>query len=162
MVMFATLWNNYPDEEFPCMHDGNPTYPHQCSIRMGTCFARSGVQLPRVPHCRVHPRSSGHLLGVPAVIQGLRRHRPCGFGREERLDPGRFEEQIADRSGVIAFENYWVREGERRRSGDHIDLWNGTRLTSWTSVFRIHLGINIDGLWSDFHRSERISFWPVA
>lgn len=72
-------------------------------------------------------------------------------------------DRISDKSGIIFFANYWQREGETgdSRSGDHIDLWNGSRLTSVTSWARIHMGISWDGLWSDFRRSTRVLFWPI-
>ncbi|WP_418064604.1 T6SS effector amidase Tae4 family protein [Serratia rubidaea] len=65
---------------------------------------------------------------------------------------------------MIFFKDYGQRRGEsfRNRSGDHIDLWNGDRLTTKTSYFRIQWGISLAGRFSDFFKSKEIWFWRVV
>ena len=72
---------------------------------------------------------------------------------------------IEDKTGIVFLANYWQRDAEvgtAGRSGDHIDLWNGSRFTSYTSWVRVQLGISWDGLWSDYERAEKALFWHIA
>jgi len=59
--------------------------------------------------------------------------------------------------GIIFFQNYWGTGNQ----GDHIDLWNGTRLTHWSSWARIQLHIS-GGSWSDYRKAEAIWFWGIS
>lgn len=71
---------------------------------------------------------------------------------------------IEGRSGIIFLANYWQRDSERgtqRRSGDHIDLWNGSRLTSLVSWFRVHWNFSIDGLCADYRLASKVLFWHI-
>jgi hypothetical protein len=49
----------------------------------------------------------------------------------------------------------------KSRTGDHIDLWNGSRFTEFSSWFRVHWGISYDGLWSDYRLASSALFFPV-
>ncbi|MCG8156530.1 hypothetical protein JMY81_14865 [Brenneria goodwinii] len=64
---------------------------------------------------------------------------------------------------MIFFKDFWRRGNESfpNRSGDHIDLWNGTRLTTKLSYLRIQWGVSIEGIASDFFDSKEIWFWKV-
>lgn len=66
-------------------------------------------------------------------------------------------------SRYIFFKVFWRRGNETfgNRSGDHIDLLNGRRLTDWLSYPRIQLGFSIEGTFSDYHESREIWFWKV-
>jgi hypothetical protein len=82
--------------------------------------------------------------------------------------------KISGLTGDIFFKDYWQRtvngkkESFRNRSGDHIDLWNGSRITDWFSWVRIHMrfgnfGVHsLRGDVSDFKESKAIWFWSVA
>lgn len=45
--------------------------------------------------------------------------------------------------------------------GNHIDLWNGSRMTSIFSGLRTRFNIVLPN-WSDLRKSKRIRFFPVA
>jgi len=47
------------------------------------------------------------------------------------------------------------------RTGDHIDLWNGSRMTAYSSWFRVHLGVSWEGVWSDFRGASKVLFWAI-
>lgn len=83
-----------------------------------------------------------------------------GVGRPEVVTGSDWTERIDGRTGVIFFGDYWVRPGGQR-TGDHIDLWNGSRMTAWTSWIRVQTGLHWDGYWSDYSKSRTIIFWPV-
>jgi len=71
--------------------------------------------------------------------------------------------ELSNQKGVIFFKDFWRRGDEsfQNRSGDHIDLWNGTRLTTRLSYFRIQWGISIEGMASDLMQSREIWFWKI-
>ena len=48
-----------------------------------------------------------------------------------------------------------------RPTGDHIDLWNGSRLTDWKTWIRIQFGLVIPEVWSDLEKSKKILFWEI-
>jgi hypothetical protein len=78
--------------------------------------------------------------------------------------PGKgFRRAIAARQGIAFFKDYWLREGEKSPTGDHIDLWNMDRLTpSWQSFARFTLGIGrIPSLYSDLENARAVMFWPI-
>lgn len=72
------------------------------------------------------------------------------------------------------FEDYWLRDGEKYPSGDHIDLWRKDRLTpSFETFLRFTLGIgslrvpnDLRGgfrhVFSDLENSRRVVFWEIA
>lgn len=67
--------------------------------------------------------------------------------------------------------NYWRRSGETSTAtGDHIDLWSGSRLTatglSFLSTFGRRPGISTIGAgtswgYSDLGKSTEILFWEI-
>ena len=79
-----------------------------------------------------------------------------------------FKDKLAGRKGIIYFKDYWQRAGEehRSRSGDHIDLWNGSSLTSGWSWWRIHVRVGSFGAHSifdvsDYEQAKAVWFWRV-
>jgi hypothetical protein len=65
---------------------------------------------------------------------------------------------LSGKTGIIFFRHYWG----VNHQGNHIDLWDGSKLTArFSSWIRVHLGIVIDGLWSDYRGAEEIWFWPI-
>ena len=168
MVTFQKLWDNHPTitgDKNPCSTNGRPNFSNQCAIRMGVCLARCGVDTSRIPgaiHCWHHTKSAGHVIRAEELAIGLTKYPMAGIHRMQEVDPKGYKNKLAGKRGVIFFKDYWQREiGGRResfrnRSGDHIDLWNGTRLTDWISWVRILLGI------SDYTKSKSIWFWRVT
>ena len=81
----------------------------------------------------------------------------------EVLDVARAEEEadLAGRTGVIFFKDYWTRGNEpfANRSGDHIDLWNKSRISGASMLYRAL--IEMLGLVSDLNKSKAVWFWEV-
>lgn len=46
-------------------------------------------------------------------------------------------------------------------SGDHIDLFNGSRMTGIDSWIRIRTGISWRNVWSDYRKAKAIWFWHM-
>lgn len=75
-----------------------------------------------------------------------------------------FHKTLAARRGIVFFKDYWMREGEKSPTGDHIDLWNMDRLTpSWQNFTRFTLGIaRIPSVYSNLENSRAVLFWALA
>jgi hypothetical protein len=99
----------------------------------------------------------------------------CGLpkGPENVTGPD-WQHKIHGKTGIVYFENYWARNANEKvddkPSGDHIDLWNGSRLTagglSFFSTLGRRMGFNSIGAgtawgYSDLGRSTEVLFWEV-
>lgn len=165
-LSFDKLWNAHPTisgNENPCSKD----FTNQCAIRVGVALAACGVDTTKIPgatHCWHHPKSEGHILRAQELADGMSKASIGGIGSRISIDPKKISEELRGKKGIIFFADYWQRSGEadRNRSGDHIDLWNGSRLTTLSSWFRIQWGFSIDGYWSDFGKSKKVWFWSVS
>lgn len=179
MVTFKQLWGNHPTisgEENPCTTNGKKNFPNQCAVRVGVALTKCGVKttsIPGVTHCWQHPKSAGHVIRAEELSIGLTKVRLPGLNSVIKVNPKSFSEELSGKRGIIFFKDYWRRtnsgskESFRNRSGDHIDIWNGSRITDRTSWARIYLRIGSFGLhsitdrFSDFEDSKEIWFWEV-
>ena len=170
MPSFQTIWNNYPADSTPCHNPGTTDprtgWENQCAVRVGMALANSGVSYRsfRGAVCPGTPRRQGEVANAQVLANWLTRHPFPGCAhRPQRYTGSNVFESIQDRTGIIFLANYWQRPTDRgnARTGDHIDLWNGSRMTSNSSWLRVHLGISWDGLWSDFRLASRVLFWNV-
>jgi hypothetical protein len=168
MVTFKQLWENHPTVK----GEGNPCsseFTNQCAIQMGTCLFRAGVKsIPGVQTCWLKGhKGAGHYLLAEELANGLRRATIPGILPAKEISSPDFHTSILGRTGIIFFKDYWQRkingkvESFRNRSGDHIDLWNGSRMTDTLSWARIRFGIVIPGIWSDLEDSRSIWFWNI-
>lgn len=115
---FVNLWSNYPTESSPC--DG--PWTNQCAIRMsltlnaeGSITVDSGTYTE--PKC-----AHGHARGAESLANWLWRHhlgRPLIY-----TDGAKAKRENVTKTGIIFFKDCFIRDGETRRRGDHIDLWN--------------------------------------
>lgn len=86
---------------------------------------------------------------------------PTGFGKMIQVNPDTSQKELADKTGVILFKDYWPRgnESEETGSGDHIDLWDKDEITGGSMFFRSMCGFF--GVLSDLSHSKQIWFWEV-
>ncbi|MAA75468.1 MAG: hypothetical protein CMN28_12275 [Salinisphaeraceae bacterium] len=176
MVTFQNLWMKHPTitgPDNPCSSNGRKNFSNQCAIRVGHALAECGIDTRRIRgarHCWQHDNAMGHILRAEELARGLDLANIAGLGKKIEVSPAQFSEALKGKTGIIFFKDYWIREGEvtRNASGDHIDLWNGSRLTDWTSWLRIQMRIGSWGLhsisdaWSDFQDAKAIWFWSAA
>jgi len=169
-VTFENLWENHATYEYPCSTNGKSNYSDQCAIRVGVALVKSGYDVTKLRSggkpifCDYHPKKEGHILRAEEFALALDKTRIPGIKATQKIIPGAgFNKKINGKKGIIFLKDYWARSGETTNpSGDHIDLWNGSRLTARTSYFRVQWGISWDGEWSDFHRSKEVLwFWEV-
>jgi hypothetical protein len=175
MLTFKQLWENHPTvkgEENPCGSE----FTNQCAIKLGTALSRAGVKsIPGVHTCWLKEhKGAGHYLLAEELANGLRRASIPGILPVKEIPSKNFQANILGRTGIIFFRDYWQRningkvELFRNRSGDHIDLWNGSRLTQLSSWARIHIRVSNLGMHSiplfgvsDLEDSRAIWFWSV-
>ena len=167
MVKFKGLWDRYPTiqgEKAPCKTDGKINFEDQCAIRLGACLAANGINTTNLVnskrHCWHHDSSEGHVLAAEELANGLARYPIPGVQKLVRVNPRDYQKDLFGKKGIIFFKDFWLRNGEsfRNRSGDHIDLWNSTRLTDWRTWFMISSTFNVGG---SYGKSKEIWFWRV-
>jgi len=164
-ILFNTMWDNYPSEH-PC-HDpkGNvpKEYENQCAMSLGYALEKSGVTFKSYTggRCPWGPKDGGMVTEAQGLANWLRKRPFCGCPAPETYTGETVFDKIASRTGILFLADYWERSAGDR-SGDHIDLWNGSRLKSSVSTwFRIHLHLSWDGWFSDFRRAKQAIFWFI-
>lgn len=167
-IKFETIWKNYPSTD-PCVDSktGKPAaaFLNQCAIRVGYALEKSGVSFVTFEgkRCPNATKKSGMVAGAQDLANWLGPKRFNGCSKAETYTGKTAFEKISGRTGIIFLANYWQRPGEsgETRTGDHIDLWNGSRMTASSSWFRVHLGISWDGIWSDYELAPKVFFWAI-
>lgn len=113
-VTYDRLDSSYPNEQAPC-GDG---WENQCAIRMSIALEGAGFSFDGYtdPLC-----SHNHARGAESLANHLWRQwgRPRIF-----TSPQSAKGSLASSRGIIFFKDL---RGFRGGSGDHIDLWSGTR-----------------------------------
>lgn len=158
MTPFVTLWKNHPivTGEGPLLDTRQ--YPNQCAVKLYAALQRSGVNMrtfsgqlswqKNVPKYAIRAQDLADWLASPAS--------PIHSKVEKYSGKDAFE-KISGRTGIVFFQNYWGTGNQ----GDHIDLWNGSRLTDWVSWVRIYARFRSYGLGTDYRKAESIWFWPL-
>ena len=167
-VTFQTLWNNYPSEPpYVDAKTGKPPagYENQCAIKVSVALAKSGVSLKTFKGnlCPAQPNGTVLATSAQELANWLNTQPFNGCPKAEVYTGKEAFEKIKGRSGILFLADYWQRTGEtgKTRTGDHIDLWNGSRMTSFSSWVRVHFGVSWDGLWSDYRGASKVMFWPI-
>lgn len=163
IVEFKAIWAAYPSTD-PCdAKDGNGTklFKNQCAIRVSHALKGVGATFKSYPakrKCWIHPGAE-HILAAKELADWLEKQPFLGCRQAENITGGDWRNKVEGRTGIICFEDYYApSEGS---GGDHIDLWNGSRMTSLFSGFRTRFNI-VMPRWSDLRKSRRIRFFPVA
>ncbi|HTF98659.1 MAG TPA: type VI secretion system amidase effector protein Tae4 [Cellvibrio sp.] len=158
MSFFKTLWDKHPtntDDDYPCKTKGKNNFHNQCAIRMGVCFERAGLKTSKlmIRKCWQHKAEDGHTLAAEEFANALQKvaispkiQKPIKFKGSEGFS------KIAGKKGIIFFKDYYGQNGQ----GDHIDLWNGTRLTRFSTVWDF-MALN-----GGIYRKADVWFFPVA
>lgn len=167
-IAFQTIWNNYSGES-PCKDPKTgkppPGYDNQCAIRLGYAMEKSGVSFASYhgARCPFASKNGGMVASAQGLANWLKTRPFPGCPIYEKYTGKDVFEKINGRTGIIFLANYWQRDSDKgeARTGDHIDLWNGSSMTAASSWIRVHLGLSWDGLWSDFRRATEVLFWPI-
>lgn len=171
-IKFATLWANYPDSH-PCVTaQGNdpPGYSNQCAIKVSYALEKSGASLDSFSGalCPNGSARSNRWAARAAELAAWLKKRPfCGCPYPKKVTGEDYEATIKGRTGIIYYKDYWLREGEKLPTGDHIDLWNGSRLTAsgfagtLATFLRFSVGIQSGPGFSDLRKAKEILFWNI-
>ena len=169
MVSFATLWRNHPlvTGEKPVLD--RTVYPNQCAINLSAALIRSGVDMASFhgtwsweknkPKYPIRAQELANWFAKGGARLGAKTEKFSGkevFGREKG------KSGMSGRSGIVFFQHFWG----PGMQGNHIDLWNGSRLTDWKSWARINIrignfGLHDLGAGSDYQRAQSVWFWAL-
>ncbi len=153
MATFDDLWNNhptsgvgpYPYDSLPCRQpNGQPWYLHQCAPRLSVCLTRSGISLAKFSGgwCLRHDKQ--HAKAAYPLAYYLMHHKDTPWPEVIKNNAQRNlinSSQFLIRKGIVFFSNFWGTNNQ----DDHIDLWNGTRMTYGDNNY--------------FSRSQEVWFW---
>jgi hypothetical protein len=147
-VSFKTLWTRHPSNmgvRSPCTTDGKVNFENQCAIRMGECFLKSGVPLGSFSGAKCYPghkHNQSHILRAEELADWMKA-QPVLFGKVD-IKRNVKASNYAGKNGVIFLKNFWGVGNQ----GDHIDLWNGSKMTL--------------GLPEYFTVAQEVWFWEVS
>jgi hypothetical protein len=177
-VTFAKLWASYPGgHPYADPNTGKPPpgFDNQCAIKVSMAIHGAGIAMKSFRGLARQVNSLPVAYVAAQLAEWLKLQPFCGLRKSpENVTGPNWQERIRGRTGIVYFANYWARdEREKKRdkpSGDHIDLWNGSRLTasgmSFFSTLGRRIGLNSVGAgtswgYSDLGRSAEILFWEV-
>ncbi len=173
VIKFEELWEAYPWGK-PC----TGPYEDQCAARLGVCLYKNGVEGKSFYGARCSVDHPSHMLRAAEVAAWLQRIPFAGCPRPVNITGENWEETVKNKTGIIFFNGYWHRDtdGAGVTSGDHIDLWNGKRLTassipdSLATFGRFYLNVQSTlelklllgrATYSDLGKSHLILFWEI-
>lgn len=161
-TLMRTAYDDYRQDSGPC----KAGVTNQCAVRMSVALERCGVSFNAFePRRRVHRNRPAcrltvpHVLGARECIRYLRRL----WGQPERFrgdEVNSAAEAIEGRTGIVYFDNCFTREGSATKSGDHIDLWNGT--TYYNQLIHVPAGGDAAAGTPLFGRSEEVWFYHLV
>ena len=149
-VSFKELWAWHPSNlgnDSPCATDGTVNFKNQCAIRMGECFSKSGVLLNSFYGAKCYPghkHNQSHILRAEELA-GWMKTQPVFFGKVETKRNVKASD-YANKNGIIFLKNFWGAGNQ----GDHIDLWNGSKMTG------------IEPRESYISAAQEVWFWEVS
>lgn len=165
MPTFAALWSNHPNIKGDAPLLDKKTYENQCAINLSAALLRSGVDMRNYngqwswqkdkPRYAIRAQELANWLAEPASYLPTRREK---FPGKEAFGDVDGKKGLKGRTGIVFFQNYWGIGGQ----GDHIDLWNGARLTDMLSWARIYARIGSFGLGTDYRKAQSVWFWALT
>lgn len=177
-VTFAKLWESYPSGNpyiDPKTGKPPPGYDNQCAIKVSAAIHGSGIEMKSFRGAAVIMKGLKTAVVATQLADWLKLQPFCGLPRwPVKVTGPEWHDNIAGKTGIVYFENYWARssteKSDDKPTGDHIDLWNGSRLTagglSFISTLGRRMGLTSVGAgtswgYSDLGRSTEILFWEI-
>jgi len=173
-IPFSTLNSNFPNSwfseiEHPDSKTGKDCFGNHCAINMSEAIVESGQELDNfkgVSCWNCEDKNGKHALRAEELAQWLVDH-PSEVGATAiELTGSNYEDYVQGKKGIIFFKDYWQRNGESGRTGDHIDIWNKNELesigTMSTWMRRTFPQFSEDHLdMSDLRKSKKVMFWEL-
>jgi hypothetical protein len=168
-LVFTTLWSNYPNSKPYVDKSGNPPkgYENQCAIKVSQALQLSGVDMASFKGATASVAGKRLVIRAEELATWLKKRKIPGVGSPLNITGADWQDKAKNKKGIIYFANYWKREGEKSPSGDHIDLWNGSRLTASgfegtvVTLLRFGLGVSSGPGFSDLGKSTEILLWEM-
>ena len=169
-VMFGVLWAAYPSSK-PYLDLTTGKVPegfdNQCAIKISLALLEAGVKLERFKGAVVFIKGARIAIRAQELAEWLKIQSVPGIAPAETITGERWESKIRGRTGIVYFADYWTRGNEKLPTGDHIDLWNGSRMTASgvegvaVTFLRFGLGIESGPWFSSLNKAKTIWFWEV-
>lgn len=142
---------------------------NQCAIKVSVALHAAGVELKSFRGAHVLIKGKYAAIRAEELAAWLKTQHVNGIVSPPANVTGEnWQERIKGKKGIVFFANYWARPGESKHpSGDHIDLWNGSRLTASglegavVTMLRFGVGVNSGPGFSDLGKATSILFWEV-
>lgn len=176
-ITFQQLWDNFATgTPYTDAKTGKPPpgFENQCAIRMSVTLHRVGINMKSFAGKAISLNGKKAALLAKDLAAWLDKKPFCGLPlKSENITGESWEKYIKGKNGIVFFENYWRRAGEKNShpTGSHIDLWNGSRLTAsgfvdGLATFGRYVGIRTlfggtEYGYSDLGGSTRILFWEI-
>ena len=186
-LKFKNLWASYPSSPpYIDPKTGKPPagYSNQCAIKVSVAIHGAGIEMksftPKVigvdaKHFGMVTIDGKNTATLASQLATWLKLQPfCGLPQKpENITGADWEKKVNGRTGIVYFSDYWMRETDRagQPTGDHIDLWNGKRLTAsgflgtlaTTARFLGQRSFlpGTDWGYSDLGTSKNILFWEV-
>lgn len=170
-ISFSALWSAYPNTTpytDPKTNEAPKGYENQCAIKVSVALARVGVKLTTFRGATVQVNGDRAAIRAEQLAAWLKAGNISGLPAvAETVTGSDWRSKLVNRRGIVYFADYWLRPGESRPSGDHIDLWNGSRLTAsglagtLVTIARFGMGIEAGPGFSDLGKSKSILFWAL-
>ena len=173
VVTFQDLWNAYPNQEDPFRDPKTGEIPpyadNQCAIRLSITLHRVGIEMKSYrgeDQIRIDGKRTS--LRASVMAQWLKLRPFAGLPFPIDITGADWQDRIKGRTGIVFFSRYWARKTDSpgETTGDHIDLWNGRKLTSpgvegWATTF-MRFTVGVSSAWySDLGKSKQILFWEI-
>lgn len=175
-LSFDELWSAYPSDQIehldPKMQ--KDVFSDHCAINMSEALYKSGVLLKtfKGTKCWNCPtpdpitKKGIHAVRAQELSDYLKQRPFAGCPIPVSLTGSNYEETVQGKKGIIFFQDYWLRDGEKIPTGDHIDLWNENSLASigWFNTWiRRAFPSASETLFSmsDLRNSKQVLFWEL-
>jgi hypothetical protein len=173
VMTFQDLWNAYPNQEDPFRDPKTGEIPlyadNQCAIRLSITLHRVGIEMKSYrgeDQIRIDGKRTA--LRASVMAQWLKLRPFAGLPSPIDITGADWQDRIKGRTGIVFFSGYWARKTDSHgeTTGDHIDLWNGRKLTSpgvegWATTF-MRFTVGVSSAWySDLGKSKQILFWEI-
>ncbi len=176
-VTFKELWDAYPDYD-DMIHinkaTGEDAFENHCAINISETLQRNGITMKSFKGVKCYhkcPRGrKTHALRAQELANWLKKRPFPGCPSLIELRGDEFREKLNNKTGIIFFKDYWQRSSEigtERRTGDHIDLWDGRGVDKlakqgfYENFITNTLGMYWDGIYSDKNKSKKVLFWEI-
>lgn len=171
-VTFKELWNKYPKEKLE--HETNGVIDNYCAIHLSEAFLQNEINFKHYKEAKCWGCTTGnnnvHPIRAQELANWFKKQPFIGCPKPEKYTGENYEENIDGRTGIIFFKDYWQRPkeiGTEKRTGDHIDLWDGKGLNKLAGYNLLEnfvtntLGIYIDSIYSNKEKSKQVLFWEI-